>query len=272
MNKLKKLLANKNVVTILGAILIVVVLYGFYEWRVSNATNPVKIPYALVEIPARTKITEDMIGYVEVPNSAVKGDIITNVKTGLLNGDGSDKYTKVNAIIPAGSYFYSSMICKAEELADSYLNDLNGSGVYTFSVDVLSSYGNSLYPGNMIDVYFRVKENTGDIKIAKLMNNLEVLAVKDGSGKNVFETIEEERTPSQIIVKVSEEQKKLLMAAESVNNSELILNPTDVTLVTEDKTTITSRMTNQEIKEYILDRATIYEDDEEEVVETVDVE
>lgn len=266
MNKLKKLLANKNVVTILGAIFIVIVLYAFYQWRVNQATNPIKIPYALVEIPARTKITEEMIGYVEVPNSSLKGDVITNVKSGLLAGDGSDKYSKVNAIIPAGSFFYSSMICKEEELSDSYLTNLNGEYlVYYFSVDVMSSYGNSIYPGNMVDVYFKVKENSGEIKLGKLMTNLEVLAVKDASGRNVFETIEENRTPSQIFVKVSKEQMELLLAAEDINNSSLVLNPTDIALIIEDKDQINSKISSEEMKNYILSRSTIYTSEDDKV-------
>ena len=57
--KLKNLLANKNVVTILGAILIVIVLYAFYMWKVNSAINPISVPYAKVTIGPRTKITND---------------------------------------------------------------------------------------------------------------------------------------------------------------------------------------------------------------------
>ena len=45
MGNLKKLLSNKNVVTLLGAILIVVVLFLFYRWRVNSAIQPVQLPY-----------------------------------------------------------------------------------------------------------------------------------------------------------------------------------------------------------------------------------
>ena len=47
MGNLKKLLSNKNVVTLLGAILIVVVLFLFYRWRVNSAIQPVQLPYAM---------------------------------------------------------------------------------------------------------------------------------------------------------------------------------------------------------------------------------
>ena len=65
MKKLKQVLSNKNTVTIIAAILIVLVLYFFYNWRVSQATSPIRVPYATQTIPPRTQITDDMIGYVE---------------------------------------------------------------------------------------------------------------------------------------------------------------------------------------------------------------
>ena len=39
MGSTKKLLGNKNVVTLLGMIVIVIVLYIFYRWRVNSAVN-----------------------------------------------------------------------------------------------------------------------------------------------------------------------------------------------------------------------------------------
>ena len=46
--KLKSLLANKNVVTILGAVLIVIVLFAFYKWRVNQAINPISVPFLVI--------------------------------------------------------------------------------------------------------------------------------------------------------------------------------------------------------------------------------
>ena len=73
--KLKNLLANKNVVTILGVILIVVVLYAFYNWRVNEAINPIHVPYAKVTIGPRTEITPEMIEYVDIQQISIKGNV-----------------------------------------------------------------------------------------------------------------------------------------------------------------------------------------------------
>ena len=55
MKKLKQILSNKNTVTLIAAVLIVVVLYFFYNWRVSQATSPVRVPYAIQAIAPRTE-------------------------------------------------------------------------------------------------------------------------------------------------------------------------------------------------------------------------
>ena len=117
--KLKNLLANKNVVTILGAVLIVVVLYAFYKWRVNQAINPISVPYAKVTIGPRTKVTNEMIGYLDIQQSSMKGQVLTNANTQIVG-----MYTNVNSTIPEGSLFYEGAVVRFEELADSFLIDM----------------------------------------------------------------------------------------------------------------------------------------------------
>ena len=73
MNKLiaslKKILGNKTVVTILGIILCLVILFIGYNYRINSKTKLVDVPYAKVTIQPRTRITEDMIGIMRVPKA-----------------------------------------------------------------------------------------------------------------------------------------------------------------------------------------------------------
>lgn len=245
MRSLKQLLANKNVVTILGAVLIVIVLYAFYNWRVNQATSPIRIPYATVAIQPRTEITNDMIGYLEVPQSALKGNVLTNVNTQILG-----MYTNVNCIIPEGSFFYKDSIVKFAELPDSFLIDIPENMVaYNFKVNTLTTYGNSMYPGNYVDVYFKGVDGA-KIILGKLVQNVKILAVKDSNGNHVFENNTEERTPNQIIFAVTEEISELLRTAEYINDAEIILVPTNVSYRYESDQIVTD-ITSTEIKEYI---------------------
>lgn len=253
--KLKNLLANKNVVTILGAVLIVIVLYAFYMWRVNSAINPISVPYAKVTIGPRTEITNDMIGYVDIQPSSMKGNVLTNVNTQIVG-----MYTNINSTIPEGSLFYDGIIVRFEELADSFLIDMpkdsegNYMQAYNFNVNTNSTYGNSIYPGNYIDIYFIKKDaatSSEKILYGKIVSNVKVLAVKDAAGKHVFENMTENREPSQIICAVTDEMLSLLRVAETISNSRLILVPNNASYRYENKDEIVTEISDEDIKGYI---------------------
>lgn len=256
--KLKSLLANKNVVTILGAVLIVIVLFAFYKWRLNQAISPISVPYAKVAIGPRTQITSDMIGYVDVQQSALKGKVLINAPRDIIN-----MYTNVNTTVPEGGFFYGDLIVRFEDLADSFLIDMpkDGEGnymmAYDFKVNVEKTYGNSIYPGNYVDIYYRT--NDGDkILYGKLASNVKALAVKDANGNHVFENITENRKPNQIILAVTEELSSLLRIAESIKDSELILVPTNIIYrpeYEETKSSIVTEVSDEDIKGYIEQRA-----------------
>lgn len=252
--KLKNLLANKNVVTILGAVLIVIVLFAFYKWRLNQAINPISVPYAKQTIGPRTQITSDMIGYIDVQQSSLKGNVLINATRDIIN-----MYTNINSTIPEGGFFYKDLVVRFEDLADSFLIDMpkdkdgNYMTAYNFKVNVEKTYGNSIYPGNYVDIYFRTIE--GDkVLYGKLASNVKALAVKDQNGNHVFENITENRKPNQIILAVTDELSSLLRVAESLKDSELILVPTNVIYrpdYEETKNSIVTEISNEDIKGYI---------------------
>ena len=252
MKKLKQILSNRNTVTIIGAILIFVVLYIGYNYKVTQATKPIKVPYAIQAIAPRTKITEDMIGTIEIPRDSMKGKVLTNKSTQIIG-----RYTNVNCLIPAGSLFYAGQIVKEEELPDSFLINIeDGYVAYNFDVSMKTTYGNSMYPGNYVDIYFRYEDDNGLKNIGKLVENVKILAVKDSAGRHVFESTTEDRAPAQIIFAVTNDIHLLLRKAEyiSKNNTNIILVPTNVSLKEEDtETTIT--VTSEVIKQYIESKA-----------------
>ena len=255
MKKLKQILSNKNTVTFIAALLIVLVLYFFYNWRLNQATSPIKVPYANQTINPRTKITSDMISYVDIPSASIKGNVITNAN------DIINKYTNVNASIPAGSLIYQSQIVRQEELPDSFLIDIEDGYVpYNFDVDIKSTYGNSIYPGNYVDVYFKGIQD-GKLMVGRLLENVKVLAVKDSSGRHVFETNDSDRTPSQIIFAVTPEIHLLLRKAEYINGVEIILVPNNTSLKLEDsEEEVAINVKSETIKNYIEERS-VYVDE-----------
>ena len=230
----KKFFTNKNTVTVVGVVLAIVILYVGYNMRINQAITPVTVPYALEEIDPRVQITEDMVGTIEISQSMIdnNSDIITNV------ADVVDMYSQGDSVIPQGSLFYRRSVVSREQLPYSIILDYpKGYVLYNLSVDMASTYSNSIYPGNYIDIYLKVQnaaENAEGvvaddrIMIGKLLENVKVLAVYDSNGNNVFANIEEKGVPAQIIFAVPEEYHILLRKASYLRayESEIIPVPT----------------------------------------------
>lgn len=236
---LKRFFTNKNTITVIGVIVVVGLLYAAYSYQIGTQVNPIKIPVASVDIQPRTLITEDMVKYITVPKATVTTGAYTN--SHLIVG----KYSNYNTMIPAGSMFFQSTLVDFEDLPDSAFVDVkDGEIPYQFAVNMESTFGNSVYPGNKIDLYMKaVNDETGKLVLGKFLQDIEVLAVKDSSGRHVFENSQENRTPAYIIFGVSEEVHLLLRKAEYLReySVELILVPHGGTVESEGTLTVSSQ-------------------------------
>ena len=190
---IKKILGNKNTVTVIGVLLCILVLYVGYNMRINQKTKLVKVYYAKETIQPKTKITEDMIGTTELPEAFLTGEYYKSFN------DIEGKYSNYNSIIPAGSLFYTAQVVKKDELPDSVLYDVEKDSTISYvKTDVEKSYGNIIMPSNYVDVYVKMTNGNGDIVYGKYMENLKVLSVKTSDGQDVFDNTENVRTPSYI--------------------------------------------------------------------------
>ena len=223
----KKFLQNKNTVTVVGVVLAIVILYFAYTMRINSAIKPVRVPYAAEQISAGTQIKESMIGIREVPPSMLQGEVITNV------GNIIDKYSAADTVIPKGSLFYKRSVVEKEQLPTSIILDYDkGDVLYNLPVTTATTYGNSVYPGNYIDIWLKAvnklseeeikqgAKGADNIMYGKLISNVKVLAVKDSSGRAVFQNIDESRTPAMIVFALPEEYYTVLRKASYMRSYE----------------------------------------------------
>lgn len=247
----KKFLQNKNTVTVIGVILAIIVLYFAYTIRINSAIHPVSVPYAAEQIKAGTQITESMISTRQVPPSMLDGEVILNV------GEIIDKYAAADTVIPKGSLFYRRAVVEKEQLPGNIILDYPKNYVlYNLPVTTSSTYGNSVFPGNYVDIWLKAMVKVNDDQIAgnreadrvmygKLISNVKVLAVKDSSGQPVFQNMDENRTPAMIVFALPQEYYVLLSKASYMRtySTEIILVPTnegnkdepgDITISSED--------------------------------------
>ena len=199
MNKFSKFLKNKNTVTILGVLACLVILYAGYTMRINKKTALVDVYYAKETIQPKTLITEDMVAKMSVPASFIKGTYYKNYQ------DIVGKYSNYNTMIASGSIFYSDLLVEESNLPDAVLYNVNeGERVVSFSVDTVSTYGNYIMPGNIVDIYVKLYDDNDKLVYGEFYENIEILGVKDASGKNVFENTEETRTPSYVYFSLPE--------------------------------------------------------------------
>lgn len=218
---IKRFFTNKNVVTIIGVVAIIGLLYWGYNSAIQSQVTPVTgIPIAKQKILPATEITADMIETISVaPIVLQKGDIYTT-KAAVVG-----KYTNYDTAIPKGSMFYMSAVINKDDLPDAALLDLKeGEVPFNLPVTVRSTFGNMIRPGNYIDIYLKAVEND-EIIYGKFIENIEVLAVLDGSGQNVFGNSEEARTPSMMIFGLQPELNVLLNKASYLTNNSVEIVP-----------------------------------------------
>ena len=234
---MKKFLGNKNTVTILGVILCLVILYIGYNYRINSKVELVAVPYAKQTIQPRTYITDDMIGTMNVPKSFLVGNYYTTTKSIV------GKYSNYNTMIAKGSLFYTDLVVEEKDLPDSAFSEVpEGYTVINYPVTIASTYANSMAPGSHINIYYKSLNDDGEIMFGKFISNIEVLDVKDSSGRHVFENSDEARTPAYMLFAVPEETHLLLRKALYLTDYdvELLLIPNTATLSEDQKVTVSS--------------------------------
>jgi len=251
---LKKFLQNKNTVTVVGVVAAIMVLYIAYTMRINSALKPVVVPYATDQIPAGTQITKSMVSTKEVPPAMLGEGVIRNV------GEVVDKYSAADTVIPKGSLFYKRAVVEKEQLPASIILEYPKNNVlYNLPVSTQSTYGNSVYPGNYIDIWLKAVYSVGDpenltpeervnadkVMYGRLISNVKVLAVKDAKGQAVFQNIDENRTPAMVVFALPNEYYILLRKASYMRtfqttieivptNESLKDEPSDIELSSED--------------------------------------
>lgn len=251
MRSLKKFFTNKNTITIIGVILIIVILYFGYTYQINSQVKPTRVPVAATTIQPRTKITTEMIEYVDVPASALSQNVMFDVT------EITKLYADYNTVIPKGSMFYTDVLTTAEEMPDSAFVDIKEGDIpYQFAVNMETTYGNSVFPGNQIDLYMKATNDKGEIMVGKFLENVEVLAVKDAQGNHVFENTAENRTPAYIIFGVKYDVNILLLKAKYLPEVEIFPVPHGAWVGTEGQIQVSS----EELKNYINEKTVMLSD------------
>lgn len=255
-SSLKKFVSNKNTITIIGVILCIVILYVGYNVRINQKVSLSKVPYANQTIQPKTKITDDMISFMNVPAAFIKGSYYSN------SSDIVGKYSKSDIMIASGSIFYTDLL--TDKYADSnstFSGVSSDETVISYKVDMDSTYANSMMPDDIINIYLKAVDESGTIMFGKFISNISILDVKDSNGNHVFEDTTETRTPAYMMFALPEDMHLLFRKAIYLADSyevELILVPNTQELEKEDTVYVSSK----DIQNFINDKTKMVSVDE----------
>ena len=258
---MKKILQNKSLVTIVAMIVCLVILFFGYRYRVKVAIDAVRVPVAKRTINAREGITEDVIDHIDIARSMLTENVITDEK------DLLEHYVNYNTIIPEGSLFYKRQVVEWKSMPDSAWKDIpDCSTIVSLPVNVNSTYGNSIYPGDKIDLFYSAYDDKDNLFIGKLIEGIRVLAVKDQNGNHIFSKTANQSTAVALIFSVSDVFKDpetgevknlhLLFRNAMYAGGDIIPVPRNVNY--DNETTVASKF----IENYINSRMTNPDDDE----------
>lgn len=213
MDAIKKILGNKGVVTIIAAVACLVIIFAAYNYRVNKAINAIEVPYALSELEARREIKEEDVGVVKVASSLVTSTVIRS-KNNVVG-----KYVNYNTIIPAGSLFYAPEIVTWDSMPDSAWNNIyKDYTIVSLPVSDKTTYGNSIYPDDAIDLYYLTTDG-GKLVFGKLVEGITVLAVKDEQGNHIFKKGANQKSAAALIFAVPEDLHLLLRKAMTISGT-----------------------------------------------------
>lgn len=214
---IKKFFTNKTTVTLVGIVLGLCVLVGFYSYRVNKSVNPQKIPVAKRDLKATEQITEKDIEYVKINKKFLKKATVYTASdiNSLVN-----HYVATGTSIPKGGMFYKSQVVEKKELPNSIFEEIeDGYTIYQLKVDNEKTLANSIYPGDTIDLWIKTESN-GLLVFGKFISNIKVLAVRDSKGNNVFD-VTSGRTPAWLLFAVKTDMYRYLKLAEFISGMEI---------------------------------------------------
>ena len=187
-------------------------------------------------------ITKDDLEYVDINKDVLKKSKIITSASQLIN-----YYVTNNTAISKGAMFYSSQVVTKDKLIERDLELIpENYKIYWLSVDNTTTYANSIYPGDKIDLWLLTKVNDKYV-YEQFISNIEVLSVKDSRGQNVFD-VNSGRTPAVLAFAVPNDMFVYLSKVEFLSGMKLYPVPINKNNTDKDAKT---EITNQDLQTLI---------------------
>ena len=189
-----------------------------------------------------TPLPDTDIEYVEVNGEALRKASVVTSSSQLIG-----YYVKNDTSIAIGEMFYKAQVISKDKLIERDLERVpENFKMYWLKANNKTTYANSIYPGDKIDLWLLTKVD-GKWIYEEFIKNIEVLNVKDDKGQNVFD-VTSGREPAWLSFAVNTEMYTYLKKAEYLANMTIYPVPVNKNNQDEDAKT---EISNQELVKII---------------------
>jgi pilus assembly protein CpaB len=204
---------KRLIVLLLQAALVAAIVGGTYLYTESR-TKPTDVIVFSQDIPRHTKITENMLTVVTVPESAISRSMTRDMRTVVGKYTGSD--------VAKGEPVFIAKILNEKSLAPEFMikGDIRKQ---SFEVDLAGSNGGALKPGDHIDLIYYMEDSAANTARSDIfVRRIRVLDVRNSeavplnnpgkeTGAGGFDSGTGKRVPAVITVAVTPDQAKQIV-------------------------------------------------------------
>ena len=131
-------------------------------------------------------------------------------------------WTRLESIIPRGSFFYEEMIERPEEMTDFSITTLKeGQAVFPLAVSIDEISGQLMQPGQQVDLYVYGQWPDGQEMMDCLLRGVRILELQNRYGERIDQA--EDTLPSTVLLAVDQAYLSPLSIAEKKGRIELYL-------------------------------------------------
>ncbi|MFL0364653.1 MULTISPECIES: Flp pilus assembly protein CpaB [Pseudobacillus] len=177
---------TRKILALVLAIAAVLAVYVYTQISIKSQIKPTRVVVAKQDIPADTKITKDMVTYINMPGDAVpkKEKVVQDGKKVV------GYYTAPGYGISKSSMVFESKIIEPKKRGDVGIQGLKpDEQTFSFQVDVPTTHGNAILPGHTVDLYTAFMYNDKDEKkpfFGRIAKQIKVLTVRDPQGSDIY--------------------------------------------------------------------------------------
>lgn len=198
----------------MGIIAAITVNVLLFHILLNHKLDLVEIVVAKQQIDVRTKIEKEMLETVQIPRVLINEECVLTMEEAI------GKYTEIEGIIPKGSLLYRSMLFDESELPDyPALKLQKGQSVFSLSVDLIKSSGNTLTNNQLVDLYVTLTPKKETPITDVLLYGVRIINVVDRKGVDMKNS--QLNIPSVINLAINSEYVPLLKKASEMGSIDL---------------------------------------------------